>query len=211
MALFRRRPEMGNTQPAYTLGAQKTLLIVGLGNMGSQYDGTRHNIGFACLDDLRQRLDFGTWVAKKDLRCHLSVQTLGESRVVLCKPTTQMNLSGEAVQAVSRFYTIPADQVVCVHDELDIDFGSIRTRIGGGAAGHNGIKSVTTHIGEGYGRVRIGTGPKPEHIDSSDFVLAPFAKPEQQQMKNLQQEVTAILSEYIYSTQLPTETRRFIV
>lgn len=212
MALFRKRPDAGNTQPVYTLGAHKTLLIVGLGNIGNQYEGTRHNIGFACLDDIRQRLEFDNWMVKKDLRCHLAIQTLGESRIILCKPTTQMNLSGDAVQAVSHFYNIPADQIVCVHDELDIAFGNIRTRMGGGAAGHNGIKSISAQIGEGYGRVRIGIGPKPnEHIDSADFVLAKFNKTEQQQMKNLLQETTAIISEYIYSTQLSTETRQFIV
>lgn len=212
MALFRKRPELGNNQPAYTLGAHKTLLIVGLGNIGDQYKGTRHNIGFACLDEARQRLAFENWTAKKDLHCHLTIQTLGESRIILCKPTTQMNASGQAVQAVSHFYAIPPDQIVCVHDELDIDFGSIRTRQGGGAAGHNGIKSLIQHVGGDFGRVRIGIGPKqPEHIDSADFVLATFNKTEQQQMKNLLQETTAILSEYIYSTKLLTETRQFIV
>lgn len=212
MGFFQKRPDIGNSRPAYTLGMHKTLLIVGLGNIGKEFDGTRHNIGFDCVDALAGALDFDSWTVKKDLKCHITIKTLGETRVILCKPTTLMNLSGEAVHAVAQFYKIAPENIAAVHDELDIDFGNIRTRIGGGSAGHNGIKSVTQHAGEGYGRVRVGIGPKaPEQIDSSDFVLAKFSAKEKEQIKNLLQESTAILSEYIYSTQLPTETRRFIV
>lgn len=197
--------------PLYSLGMQKNLLVVGLGNTGKAYDGTRHNIGFAVLEALaaNQGLD---WTLKKDLKCQLAMGTIGDKRVILCKPTTMMNLSGEAVQAVSHFYKVHPDDTVVVHDELDIDFGQIRTRIGGSSAGNNGIKSVSQHIGEEYGRVRIGIGPKtPNQIDSADYVLAAFSKDQQTQLKNLLQESTAILTEYIHSGQLLAETRSFLV
>lgn len=211
MALFQRKPDVGSSIPLYSLGLQKNVLIVGLGNIGKEFDGTRHNIGFAIVDALAssQGLD---WTGKKDLKCQLAMGTIGDTRVILCKPTTMMNLSGEAVQAVSNFYKIGKANTVVVHDELDVDFGQIRTRLGGGSAGNNGIKSVTQHMGEDYGRVRVGIGPKtPEQMDSADFVLAKFNAEQQAQLKNLYQEATAILTEYIHSGQLPHETRSFIV
>jgi len=212
MAFFQKRPQLGDSIQYYTLGQNKTVLIIGLGNIGTEYDGTRHNVGFAVVDRFAKDQDMPGWIEKKDLKCHLTSGQLGETKVIVIKPTTLMNLSGEAVQAVMHFYKLGPDQVVVVHDELDIPFGQIRTRTGGGNAGHNGIKSVTQHIGEQYGRVRIGIGPKVhDKQDSADFVLAQFSKEQEAQMKNLTQEASAILSEYAYGGQLPNETRSFIV
>jgi PTH1 family peptidyl-tRNA hydrolase len=211
MGLFQKKPDVGSSIPLYSLGLQKTLLIVGLGNVGKAYDGTRHNIGFEALDALASSQSFD-WTDKKDLKCRLAMSNIGDKRVILCKPNTMMNLSGEAVQAVGHFYKIPLDSIVVVHDELDIDFGQIRTRIGGSSAGNNGIKSVSQHITENYGRIRIGVGPKtPAKMDSADFVLAKFSAKEQEQMKNLLQETTSILTEYIHGAQLFAETRNFLV
>jgi PTH1 family peptidyl-tRNA hydrolase len=196
--------------PLYTLGAAKNLLIVGLGNPGDEYDGTRHNVGFMCLDDFAAANEFDPWINKKDLKCLFTQKNLGQTRVMLIKPTTFMNLSGEAVQAVSRFYKISPDKIVAVYDELDVPFGQIRMRIGGSAAGHNGVKSLIQHMGEEFGRVRIGIGPKmPEQMDSADFVLATFSKDEQDRVKDLTRETTAILTEVIYGGQLAHETRTF--
>jgi PTH1 family peptidyl-tRNA hydrolase len=212
MGLFQKRPDIGSNLPVYTVGQQRTLLVVGLGNVGDKYNGTRHNVGFACVDALAQSQGFDAWMSKKDLKCQLTTQTVGESRVILIKPTTYMNASGEAVQAVMNFYKLTPADMVAVYDDIDVDFGSIRTRQGGGAAGHNGVKSLIQHIGEDFGRVRVGIGPKrPEQIDSADFVLAKFSKAEQEQMKNLLQEASALLSEYLFATSLPTETRHFLV
>lgn len=123
-----------------------------------------------------------------------------------------MNNSGEAVQAVASFYKIPTEQIVLIHDELDIDFGHIRMRVGGSSAGHNGIKSATAAVGEETGRIRIGIGPKhPVQIDSADFVLQKFSAKEEKQLPNLTREANAILSEYVYGGQLPPDTRSFIV
>lgn len=210
MALFQKRPDASSYLPVYSLGLTKTLLIAGLGNPGKEYDGTRHNIGFAAVDELATKQSFDPWVNKKDLKCLLTSQTIGDSRVILIKPTTFMNMSGEAVQAAAHFYKLPAEQVLVVHDELAIPFGQIRTRIGGSDAGHNGIKSVSQHLGESYGRVRIGIGADTP-METSDFVLATFGKSEQADMPALLKETTAILTEYIHGATLLQETRSFIV
>jgi PTH1 family peptidyl-tRNA hydrolase len=214
MAWLQKRPQVSNPSMFYSVGLNKTILLVGLGNTGKEYDLTRHNIGFTCIDAfVDKNSEMEPWVAKKDLRCLLSSGRIGESRVIAIKPTTFINLSGEAVQAVAAFYKIGPEHIVVVHDELDVNFGQLRLRTGGSSAGHNGIKSVSANIGEDYGRVRVGIGPKkPAAIDSADFVLQKFSKTEQTQIPNLTREVNAILSEYIFgSTILPTETRTFIV
>jgi PTH1 family peptidyl-tRNA hydrolase len=213
MSLFQRRPTQGETIQFYTLGQNKTVLIVGLGNIGREYENTRHNIGFACVDAFAKANDFQPWVEKKDMKCRVATATLGETRVIAIKPTTFMNLSGEAVQTVAHFYKIPVEKIIVVHDELDIPFGQIRLRAGGGSAGHNGLKSIINTIGEGFGRVRIGIGPKePEQMDSADFVLARFNKEQGGHTAALTRETSAILSEYAYGDgQLVNETRNFIV
>jgi peptidyl-tRNA hydrolase, PTH1 family len=213
MALFQRRPEAGQAVQLYTLGQNQQLLVVGLGNPGKEYDGTRHNIGFAAIDEFVAANDFQPWIHKKDLRCEMTSARLGSTQVIAVKPTTFMNLSGEAVQAVAHFYKIPAERILAIYDEIDIEFGQIRLRTGGSSAGHNGVKSLIQHISEDFGRIRIGVGPKvPEQIDSADFVLAKFSNEQRAQLKNLTRETTAILSEYVFSDgQLPTETRSFLV
>ncbi|HSW66559.1 MAG TPA: aminoacyl-tRNA hydrolase [Bacillota bacterium] len=213
MGLFQRRPQTGDTIQYYTLGQNKTILVVGLGNPGKEYDDTRHNIGFACLDAFTKTGDFEPWISKKDLKCVASSATLGDTRVIIIKPTTFMNLSGEAVQAVMHFYKISPGKVIVVHDELDVPFGQIRLRTGGSSAGHNGLKSIIGHLGEDFARVRIGIGPKePLAMDSADFVLQKFSKEQQTHMPELTREVNAALSEFVYSDgQLPQETRSFII
>jgi peptidyl-tRNA hydrolase, PTH1 family len=213
MALFQNRPETSDPTNYYTVGMNKTVLLVGLGNPGEEYKLTRHNVGFICLDDFVSRTEaMEAWQQKKSLKCLMSSGRVGESRVIAIKPTTFMNLSGEAVQAVANFYKIHPDSIVAIHDDIDIDFGQIRLRKGGSSAGHNGIKSITQHISENYGRIRIGVGPvQPAKMKSEDFVLQNFSADEQAQLSNLTKEVNAILSEYIYGSALPTETRSYIV
>lgn len=212
MALFQKKPQAGYNLSIYTLGQERTILVVGLGNVGKEFDGTRHNIGFACVERFARDNGFEPWIEKKDLQCQLTQGRLGDARLLVIKPTTMMNLSGEAVRAVCNFYKVGASHVVVVHDELDVAFGQIRIRTGGGSAGHNGLKSVTQAIGEDYGRVRIGIGPKtPGQMDSADFVLARFSAEQEAQLKNLTREASAILSEYAFGGQLNAETRNFIV
>lgn len=212
MALFQKRVQASDHIQLYTLGQNKTILIAGLGNVGKEYEGTRHNIGFEAVDRFVQDQDFPAWIEKKDLKCHFTSTQMGETKVLVIKPTTFMNLSGEAVQAAAHFYKVSPGDIVAVYDELDIPFGQIRTRVGGSSAGHNGVKSLTQHLGEQYGRIRIGIGPKThEKMDSADFVLGKFSSEQQAQIKNLTREVSAVLSEFVFGGQLPHETRSFIV
>ena len=212
MALFQRKPQTSDPVNYVTIGMNKTLLFVGLGNPGNEYDGTRHNIGFDCLDAFAQANSFPDWQNKKDLKCHHTTATLGDTRVILVKPQTFMNLSGEAVQAVVSFYKLDPTKIIAIYDELDIDYGQIRMRQGGSAAGHNGVKSLIQHLGEDFGRVRIGIGPKaPEQIDSAKFVLQKFNKDQQALRHDLFVESNAILSELAYGSPLTAETRSFLL
>jgi peptidyl-tRNA hydrolase, PTH1 family len=215
MSWLQKRPSVANPTTFFTTSLNEAILIVGLGNPEKEYDKTRHNIGFACVDAfVNQFEELQNWSLKKDLKCAITSGQLGDKRVMLIKPTTFMNNSGEAVQAVSNFYKIPVNKILVVHDELDIDFGQIRTRVGGSSAGHNGIKSVTKHLGdENYARIRIGIGPKkPASIDSSDFVLQKFNKDETELIGGLEKEVSAILTEFIYGDgNLLSETRSFLI
>lgn len=213
MSLFQKKPDVGSSVPIYSVGMETVLLIVGLGNIGKEYEGTRHNIGFAVLDHFADKQAFPDWILKKDMKSIITSHTMGSARVILMKPTTLMNNSGEAVQAVQHFYKVDNKRTLLVHDELDIDFGQVRTRVGGGPAGHNGIKSVIAHGVEESARLRIGIGPKrPEQMDSADFVLAKFQADEKKHLDALKRETNSILTEYIYGLgQLPAETRSFIV
>lgn len=213
MSWLTNKPQATDTIQFFSMGLGKTILLVGLGNPGPEYDLTRHNIGFYTLDAFVDATDeMGPWSDKKDLKCQLSSGQMGQARVIAMKPTTFMNLGGEAVQAVASFYKIPMANILVLHDDLDVNFGQIRLRTGGSSAGHNGVKSVTQHLGEQYARVRIGIGPKtPEQIDSADFVLQRFSTSEQAHLPSLAVETSAILNEYIFGGQLPHETRSFIV
>lgn len=212
MALFQKRPDSGGSNSFYTLGMSSTYLLIGLGNPGQEYELTRHNAGFIALDYfVDKNPDMDSWINKKDFRCHISSGRIGEAKVIAIKPQTFMNLSGEAVQKVAHFYKVNPDKIIAVYDDLDIDFGQIRTRIGGSSAGHNGIKSITQHIGENYGRLRIGIGPKkPARMKSEDFVLQKFSQEEQTELPQMAREVSAILSETIMSGQLTSETRHYL-
>lgn len=211
MALFQKKPQVQSGAPLYTLGANKTVLIIGLGNPGKEYDGTRHNIGFAVLDEFAAKNDFPGWISKQDLKCDLTIQNLGENRVILLKPSTFMNNSGEAAQAVQRFYRVYNQNTLAVYDELAIPFGSLRTRLGGADAGHNGVKSLIQHIGDDFGRLRVGVGSDiAKKADAADFVLGRFTKKEQASMPLIIREASALITEFIFSGQLPHETRSAI-
>lgn len=208
MALFQKKPVAQESAPFYTIGSNKTILVIGLGNPGKQYVGTRHNIGFEVLDHFAKKNNFPGWIAKKDLRCMVASATLGETRVILCRPTTFMNNSGEASQAIQRFYRVYNSSTLVVYDELAIPFGSLRTRLGGSDAGHNGVASLINHIGEDFNRLRIGTGNDISgKADASDFVLGKFTKKEQEVVPLILREAAAIITEFIFGGELPHETR----
>ncbi len=197
MGLFQRKKEEHTiTQPLYSIGQSKSLLVVGLGNIGSNYAKNRHNAGFIAVDRYKSSHEFSDWVEKKDLQAYLSLGRVGSTRVLLAKPTTMMNASGEAVQRIQKFYKLSPEDTLILYDELDVDFGVIKTRSDGGSAGHNGIKSIIQHTNKNFGRVRIGIGPKkPEQIDSADFVLQNFNKDEQELLPKILRECSAIIDE----------------
>lgn len=208
MALFQKKPQSTDSIPLYTLGASQTVVIVGLGNPESKYDGTRHNVGFAALDMFATDNNFPGWINKKDLKSQLTTTNLGATRVILCKPQTYMNASGEAIGAVQHFYKVGNPQTLIVYDELAIPFGQIRTRVGGSDAGHNGVKSATSHVGEDFNRIRIGIGNElAEKADASDFVLGKFTKEEQPRLPAILKESSVIITEFIFGGSLPHETR----
>lgn len=158
-------------------------LFVGLGNPGSKYAGNRHNIGFMALDRIADDHGFGPWKGK--FQGALTEGRLGSEKVMLLKPETFMNLSGQSVGEAMRFYKLTAEDVVVFHDELDLAPGKLKYKKGGGHAGHNGLRSMHQHIGEAYGRVRMGIGHPGRKDLVSHYVLHDFHKMDQEWLDDM--------------------------
>ncbi|MGW3946225.1 aminoacyl-tRNA hydrolase [Micrococcus endophyticus] len=157
-----------------------TTLIVGLGNPGPEYERTRHNVGQMVVDELASRMGVGFTRHRAGAVVATGRLGIGGPRVVLAKSTGYMNVSGRPVSALASFYGIGPEDLVVVHDELDIPFDTLRLKRGGGEGGHNGLKSITASLGtKDYARVRVGIGRPPGRMDVADFVLRPFTKAEQ--------------------------------
>ncbi|RZU15248.1 aminoacyl-tRNA hydrolase [Streptomyces sp. BK239] len=161
-------------------------LIVGLGNPGQEYAMNRHNVGFMVADLLAERIGGRFKRAGKAqaqvVEGRIGPPGPGSRRVVLAKPMSYMNLSGGPVNALRDFYKVPPENVVAVHDELDIDFGVLRSKLGGGDNGHNGLKSMTKAMGADYHRVRFGIGRPPGRMQVADFVLKDFSSAERKEL-----------------------------
>ncbi|MBL1117166.1 aminoacyl-tRNA hydrolase [Streptomyces sp. 110] len=160
-------------------------LVVGLGNPGGEYAGNRHNVGFMVADLLAERM--GARFKAHKSRAQVVEGRVGppgpaSRRVVIAKPMSFMNLSGGPVTALRDFYKVPVSHVVAVHDELDIDYGALRLKIGGGDNGHNGLKSITKSLGADYCRVRFGIGRPPGRMDVAAFVLKDFSAAERREL-----------------------------
>lgn len=160
-------------------------LVVGLGNPGPEYAANRHNVGFLVADLLAARAG-GKFKAHKSraqvLEARIGSPGPGSRRIVLAKPQSYMNLSGGPVTALRDFYKVPTDRIVAVHDELDIDYGALRLKLGGGDNGHNGLKSMTKSLGPDYHRVRFGIGRPPGRMQVADFVLKDFSSTERKEL-----------------------------
>lgn len=152
-------------------------LVVGLGNPGSGYAANRHNIGFMAADELVRRYSFGPW--RKKFQGQISEGELNGQKVLVLKPETFMNLSGQSVGEVLRFYKIPVEDVIVLHDELDLPPGKLRVKRGGGHGGHNGLRSIDAHCGKEYRRVRLGIGHPGDKSRVHGHVLGDFSKAEQ--------------------------------
>ena len=162
-------------------------LVVGLGNPGPTYAGTRHNIGYLVAEELARRLG-GSWRSHKTGRADVVEGRLGMPgspgpRVVLARPRCYMNESGGPVKALATFYKVQPDRIIAIHDELDIDFGTLRSKLGGGDNGHNGLKSMRSSLGTGdFYRVRAGIGRPPGRLAPADFVLSNYGTVERKEL-----------------------------
>ena len=152
-------------------------LIVALGNIGKEYKETRHNFGFLLLDAIVSNYQFSLSATKN--KSEIFTGKIGDEKVVAIKPQTFMNLSGQAVISMMSFYKIAIEDILVLHDDLDLELGKIKVKIGGGNAGHNGLKSIDANIGKDYMRLRLGISrPQNVEFETSDYVLGKFTKDE---------------------------------
>jgi peptidyl-tRNA hydrolase, PTH1 family len=167
-----------------TVTTDERWLVVGLGNPGPAYAGNRHNAGFMVVDELAARM--GVRLKRDRSRAFAAAGRLGGQPVSLAEPMTFMNLSGGPVASLRSFYKIPAERIVVIHDELDLPFGAVRLKLGGGDNGHNGLRSVSSALGtKDYLRIRIGIGRPPGRMDPADFVLHDFAPAERKELPEI--------------------------
>lgn len=152
------------------------LLLVGLGNPGPEHAGQRHNVGFMAADAIVRRHGFSPW--RKKFQGDVAEGSIGGVKLVVLKPATYMNLSGQSAAAAAQFYKIDLADVIAIHDELDLKFGKLRVKRGGGAAGHNGLRSLDQHLGQDYLRLRLGIDHPGEKHLVTNYVLGNFAKAE---------------------------------
>lgn len=178
-------------------------LVVGLGNPGASYARTRHNVGFMTADTIVRRHCFSPFRAR--FKGQVAEGTLAGEKVLVLKPETFMNLSGESVLQACSFFKIAPKDVVVIHDDLDLTPGTLRVKTGGGAGGHNGLKSIDTHIGADYMRVRIGIGRPDDKSKVADYVLSPFSAADAAEIEV----VTDIVARYA-DLLLRGETGRFL-
>ena len=162
-------------------------LFVGLGNPGAKYARNRHNIGFMAVDEIARRHGFAPW--RRRFQGETSEGVLDHERVILLKPTTYMNESGRAVQEAANFFKLAASEVTVFQDELELPAAKVRVKVGGGIAGHNGLRSITSHIGNEYRRVRLGIGHPGDKARVHGHVLGDFQKDDEVWLDGLLGEV----------------------
>ena len=185
----------------YTMFLKKTSgvdwLIVGLGNPGDQYENTRHNVGFRALDELAETASVP--VQKLKYKALTNTCTVGGCKVLLMKPITYMNLSGEAVRQTADFYKIPPERILVISDDVSLPVGKLRIRTSGSAGGHNGLKSIIQHLGtDQFPRVKIGVGGKPHpDYDMADWVLGKFPPADKKVIDEMVQKAAKAAAYYI--------------
>lgn len=181
-------------------------LLVGLGNPGSKYQHTRHNVGAMALEHIASLSSFSS---KKKFQARVAETTISGKKVVLQLPDTYMNQSGIAVSAAVNFYKVPIDQIIVLHDEIDLDFAILRLKIGGGDNGHNGLKNIRLKLGSGeFLRVRIGVSRPTGFIDPADYVLSNFTTLEAQSLPDVFERVQRAI-EVLLAEGLETAQSRF--
>ena len=182
--VWRRRSLPGGNENDSDMATADRWLIAGLGNPGPQYAGNRHNVGYLGCDEIAA--DVGATFKRDRSRAFVATGTFAGTNVVLAKPMSFMNISGGPVAAVRNFYKIPTERIIVMHDELDLPFGTVRLKLGGGDNGHNGLRSVTAALGSrDYHRIRIGIGRPPGRMDPADFVLRDFSPAERKELPEI--------------------------
>jgi PTH1 family peptidyl-tRNA hydrolase len=157
-------------------------LIAGLGNPSRTYEGTRHNIGFTMIDAIGNK--FGIDVTTKKHKALVGRGMIEGMRVILAKPQTYMNLSGESIREITDFYKIEPENIIIIYDDISLDVGQLRIRKKGSAGGHNGVKNIIAHLGtQEFPRIKVGIGNKPEGWDLADYVLSKYTKAEQEALE----------------------------
>jgi len=170
-------------------------LIVGLGNPGKKYRKNRHNVGFMAIDRLAETAAIG--MSRVQHRAIFGKGEIAGHPVILAKPQTYMNRSGDSVNALARFYKVPQQEVLIVYDELDLPLGTLRLRQKGGAGGHNGMKSIIQHLGNDFPRLRLGIGRPPGRMDPAAYVLRDFPKEELPVVEELLNDAVAAIESFI--------------
>ena len=176
--------------------SQEIYLVVGLGNPGREYRNTRHNMGFLAVDALIQKLGFSR--SKVQNKAIINTGSLQGQKVILAKPQTYMNLSGQAVSGLVNFYKIPLNHLLVINDDVDIPFGTIRIRPGGGSAGQKGVGSIIEKLGtQEFARMRLGVGRPPGQMSTPDYVLQQFSKDEEEFLRNFLDKADLAVEEFI--------------
>jgi PTH1 family peptidyl-tRNA hydrolase len=167
-------------------------LIAGLGNPGEKYSHTRHNIGFLIIDKIVKNLSLSNNINNPNFK---AIVTKSQNSLYV-QPQTFMNLSGESIVSIADYYDIPNSNIIIIHDDIDLEFGSLKFKIGGGHGGHNGLKSIDSHIGKDYTRIRIGVSKPSNKLDVANYVLSDFSKDEFVQLNDsiINQAINAIQS-----------------
>lgn len=177
--------------------SSKIHLLVGLGNIGSEYEMTRHNFGFLALDKIIEDYNFNKISSKKFHSEVFSGEIVGR-KIIAIKPQTFMNRSGIAVVETANFYKIPLENILVLHDEIDLSLGKIRIKVAGGNGGHNGVKSIDASIGKGYARLRLGIGrPENKEYPTADYVLGRFNSEQRQVVEDINKKASDVIGDLL--------------
>lgn len=180
-------------------------IIFGLGNPGTEYDSTRHNLGFLMLDRIAAQHSVA-FLPKSKFSAHIAEFSINGEKVLLVKPQTFYNEVGQSARAIVDFYKLPSTDLLVIHDELALPFGALRIRNDGSDAGNNGIKSLNAHMGQQYARLRIGIAtPLRDQMNDADFVLGKFNAEEQSQLNVISEHAQALIDDFIDGTLTPSK------
>lgn len=178
-------------------------LITGLGNPGVKYELTRHNIGFLVMDNITKNLSLKSSINKSSF----NAEVIKASNKLYVKPQTFMNNSGQAIEAISSYYKIETSNIIVIHDDLDLPFGTVKFKLGGGHGGHNGLRSTDAHIGKEYLRVRVGIGKPTIKADVVNHVLSNFSKEELKQLEDIISHITKAIEALQTSTLVDVKSK----